>query len=41
VLGYKMMEWLKEIEFIEDYRKYGAGSGGYREVQQYGISTEI
>ena len=41
-MGYKMVKWLKGIEFIEDYRKYGGGAGGYREeVQQYGESAEI
>ena len=41
-MGYKMVKWLKSIEFIEDYKKYGAGLGGYREdVQQYGATAEI
>jgi methionine sulfoxide reductase catalytic subunit len=41
-LGYKMVKWLKGIEFIADYKKYGGGAGGYREqVQQYGESAEI
>ncbi len=41
-MGYKMVKWVKSIELIEDYRKYGGGHGGYREdVQHYGQSASI
>jgi DMSO/TMAO reductase YedYZ molybdopterin-dependent catalytic subunit len=33
--GYKMTKYLKRIEFIEDYRTLGDGTGGYREDTQY------
>lgn len=29
--GYKMVKWVKSIEWIEDYAKYGDGRGGTRE----------
>ena len=29
--GYKMVKWVKSIEWIEDYTKYGDGRGGTRE----------
>lgn len=34
-LGYKMVKWIKSIEFVEDYRKIGLGYGGFREDQEY------
>lgn len=34
-LGYKMVKWIKSIEFVEDYKKIGLGHGGYREDQEY------
>jgi sulfoxide reductase catalytic subunit YedY len=34
-LGFKMVKWVKSIEFIDDYRKIGLGHGGYREDQEY------
>ena len=34
-LGFKMVKWIKSIEFVDDYRKIGLGYGGYREDQQY------
>jgi DMSO/TMAO reductase YedYZ molybdopterin-dependent catalytic subunit/thiosulfate reductase cytochrome b subunit len=30
-LGFKMVKWLKAIEFVADYRSIGAGQGGSRE----------
>jgi DMSO/TMAO reductase YedYZ molybdopterin-dependent catalytic subunit/thiosulfate reductase cytochrome b subunit len=33
--GYKMVKYLKEIRFVEDYRDLGQGAGGYREDWQY------
>jgi methionine sulfoxide reductase catalytic subunit len=41
-MGYKMVKWVKSIEFIADYKTYRGGAGGYREeVQQYGETAEI
>lgn len=41
-LGFKMIKWLKAIEFVEDYRDFGEGQGGYREdFQFYGTAAEI
>ncbi|MGI8825845.1 MAG: molybdopterin-dependent oxidoreductase [Chloroflexota bacterium] len=34
-LGFKMVKWLRAIEFIEDYRSVGEGMGGWREDHQY------
>lgn len=34
-LGFKMVKWIKSIEFVEDYRKIGLGHGGYREDNEY------
>ena len=34
-LGFKMVKWLRSIEFIDDYRKIGRGMGGWREDYQY------
>ncbi len=34
-LGFKMVKWIKSIEFVDDYRKIGLGYGGYREDQEY------
>ena len=34
-LGFKMVKWVKSIEFVEDYSKIGQGQGGWREDQQY------
>lgn len=34
-LGFKMVKWIKAIEFVEDYRAIGQGQGGWREDQQY------
>jgi DMSO/TMAO reductase YedYZ molybdopterin-dependent catalytic subunit len=30
-LGYKMVKYIKSIEFVEDYKHIGRGRGGYRE----------
>ena len=30
-LGYKMVKYIKSIEFVEDFKHIGAGRGGYRE----------
>lgn len=34
-LGYKMVKWIKAIEFVADYRHIGMGQGGWREDQQF------
>jgi methionine sulfoxide reductase catalytic subunit len=34
-LGYKMVKWIKSIEFVEDYKKIGRGQGGHREDHMY------
>jgi len=42
VLGYKMVKWLRSIEFVADYRALGAGRGGSREDGQLmGRGAEI
>ena len=41
-LGFKMVKFLRSIEFIEDYRKIGGGMGGVREdEQQYDMGAQI
>ena len=30
-LGYKMVKYIKSIEFVEDFKHIGEGRGGYRE----------
>ncbi|KZM69879.1 molybdopterin-dependent oxidoreductase [Nocardia terpenica] len=32
-LGYKMVKWIKAIEFVDDITEIGMGQGGYREDQ--------
>ena len=34
-LGYKMVKWIKSIEFVEDYKNIGMGQGGHREDHMY------
>jgi methionine sulfoxide reductase catalytic subunit len=34
-LGYKMVKWLKSIEFVSDYKKIGMGYGGHREDHMF------
>lgn len=34
-LGYKMVKWIKAIEFVDDVTTIGMGQGGYREDQLY------
>jgi sulfoxide reductase catalytic subunit YedY len=34
-LGYKMVKWLKSIEFVSDYKDIGKGQGGLREDHMY------
>lgn len=41
-LGFKMVKWLRSIEFVEQYKTIGEGLGGYREdVQHFGIGASI
>ena len=40
--GYKMVKYLRSIEFVADYRTIGEGQGGFREdFQYYGKGAEI
>jgi DMSO/TMAO reductase YedYZ molybdopterin-dependent catalytic subunit len=34
-LGFKMVKWIRAIEFVADYRDIGMGQGGWREDQQF------
>jgi DMSO/TMAO reductase YedYZ molybdopterin-dependent catalytic subunit len=34
-LGYKMVKWLKSIEFVDDFKRIGMGQGGHREDHMY------
>ena len=34
-LGYKMVKWLRSIEFVSDYNNIGLGQGGHREDHMY------
>jgi len=34
-LGYKMVKWVRAIEFVADINAIGQGQGGWREDQQY------
>ena len=34
-LGYKMVKWIKSIEFVSDYKNIGMGQGGHREDHMY------
>jgi len=41
-LGYKMVKWLKSIEFVSDYKNIGMGQGGHREDHMfYGMGAGI
>jgi methionine sulfoxide reductase catalytic subunit len=41
-LGFKMVKFLRSIEFVDDYRRIGEGMGGVREDhQQYDMGAEI
>ncbi len=41
-LGFKMVKFLRSIEFVEDYRKVGDGLGGIREDEQhYDMGAQI
>jgi thiosulfate reductase cytochrome b subunit len=34
-LGFKMVKWVTEIEFVDDYSTIGAGQGGYHEDHDF------
>jgi DMSO/TMAO reductase YedYZ molybdopterin-dependent catalytic subunit len=34
-LGYKIVKWLKSIEFVSDYKTIGKEQGGHREDHMY------
>lgn len=41
-LGFKMVKFLRSIEVVDDYRKFGDGMGGVREdEQQFDMGAEI
>ncbi len=41
-LGFKHVKWIREIEFVHDFRDYGLGQGGYNEDHEfYGYRDEI
>ena len=41
-LGYKMVKWVKSVEFVSDYKNIGMGQGGHREDHMYyGIGAGI
>jgi thiosulfate reductase cytochrome b subunit len=41
-LGFKHVKWIREIEFVADFRDYGEGHGGYNEDHEfYGYRDEI
>jgi DMSO/TMAO reductase YedYZ molybdopterin-dependent catalytic subunit len=41
-LGYKMVKWIKSVEFVSDYKNIGMGQGGHREDNMYyGIGAGI
>ena len=41
-LGFKMVKWIRSIEFVSDYGNIGMGQGGHREYHMYyDISAEI
>ena len=34
-LGFKMVKWVRAIEFVDDVSTIGQGQGGFREDQQF------
>jgi sulfoxide reductase catalytic subunit YedY len=34
-LGFKMVKWVRAIEFVETYAIVGEGEGGYNEDHEY------
>ena len=41
-LGFKMVKWIKGIEFVEDFAEVGGGQGGYNNDHEFfGYSQSI
>ncbi len=34
-LGFKMVKWIRAIEFVENHKSFGEGEGGYNEDHEY------
>jgi len=34
-LGFKMVKWIREIEFRESHKAFGKGEGGHNEDYEY------
>ena len=34
-LGFKMVKWIRAIEFVESHKAFGKGEGGYNEDHEY------
>jgi DMSO/TMAO reductase YedYZ molybdopterin-dependent catalytic subunit/thiosulfate reductase cytochrome b subunit len=34
-LGFKQVKWIEAIEFVSDFREFGAGQGGYNEDHEF------
>ena len=34
-LGFKMVKWIRAIEFVESHKAFGEGEGGYNEDHEY------
>jgi DMSO/TMAO reductase YedYZ molybdopterin-dependent catalytic subunit/thiosulfate reductase cytochrome b subunit len=34
-LGFKMVKWIRAIEFVDEYRSLGSGQGGYNEDHEF------
>lgn len=34
-LGFKMVKWIRSIEFVESVKRVGKGEGGYNEDEEY------
>ncbi|OIH85955.1 hypothetical protein BLJ79_03945 [Arthrobacter sp. UCD-GKA] len=34
-LGFKLVKWIKGIEFVEDFGQFGGGEGGYNNDHEF------
>lgn len=34
-LGFKMVKWIRSVEFVDEYAHIGLGQGGWREDHQF------
>jgi DMSO/TMAO reductase YedYZ molybdopterin-dependent catalytic subunit len=34
-LGFKLVKWIRQIEFVSDYKNIGSGQGGYAEDNEF------